>query len=248
MRKSGFILTSIITCFCFYIFTPVAYAEPYNWEYAELPKAFKAFLTPNNETVVSVTLIVFFLALLIAILYEIINRQRSSITNKASKSYRRFGLSQRRSFGLSQQRTYVRVPTILSTNCTFENGEIFNCRIQDISAGGLLIATDRALNINDSLFVSLDLNSTTKFKLKGRVVRVKQSPDDNQILAGVEFTGLSFRERESIIQWIFKHQRDLIIYKRRYEEGHCVLCDKPLSEEARGKEIYCPKCQVYGKK
>jgi len=82
----------------------------------------------------------------------------------------------------------------------------------NISGSGMRFTADRSFSVGDiiALKIFLPLISSTWMTVLGRVVSsTKLSPKDGY-LTGIHFMGLSEDEREVIIRYVFKRQRELL--------------------------------------
>lgn len=88
--------------------------------------------------------------------------------------------------------------------------ERFKCNLHDISAGGLLLSSNKELKEKDMLEVTLELNSK-KLIVFGKIVR--RTPTVNSRAAytyGLQYDRMSEFERNEITKFIFAEQRKLI--------------------------------------
>jgi len=88
--------------------------------------------------------------------------------------------------------------------------EQFQASMLDISGGGLAIAANKELEINDLIEIVLNLNSNP-ITILGRIVRkeLKEEVKANKFAFGVTFEKITEVERNIIMRYIFEEQRKL---------------------------------------
>ena len=114
-------------------------------------------------------------------------------------------------------RDLVRVPVnfkfnygLIKTGLPGEKLDYVSAQSIDLSGGGVSFITKHEIKAGDSLRIHLELDPGKTLNLSGRVVRttVDNSGDNRRWIAAVEFVAVATRDTESIIQWIFRYQRD----------------------------------------
>lgn len=84
----------------------------------------------------------------------------------------------------------------------------------DISGSGMRFVSDRSFSIGDiiALRVFLPLTYRPFINVLGKVISITDTEPDSKhkYNVSVEFTGLSERDREMIIRYVFKRQRELL--------------------------------------
>lgn len=88
------------------------------------------------------------------------------------------------------------------------NDHFLKGKIVNISASGLLFATDQEIKLNDKLTILLELNPGKELNLTGKVVRIteKTHEEEKLNLIGVEFINIRRGDQDSIIRLILKKQ------------------------------------------
>ncbi len=125
-------------------------------------------------------------------------------------------LKQPKQFFKIQRRDYVRIETMLSVDYSIENDEeskdlcVLHVSSRDISGGGIAIIERKVLPVDTIVNLNIHLPEEN-LEIKGKVVRwgeVDTSPTKKYWM-GVQFINISERERQKIIHYIFKRQREL---------------------------------------
>jgi hypothetical protein len=80
----------------------------------------------------------------------------------------------------------------------------FECSLRDVSEGGLLLATDQHVQLQD--VVELELPLDPPLKVRARVLRVQSArpPDERKWVAGCKFEGLAADESARISEFVAK--------------------------------------------
>lgn len=131
--------------------------------------------------------------------------------------------------------------------------EYQSARTVDISGGGFGFGSDNDIKTGQRLRVSIPLPGGPQLDLVGQVVRILNRSDNygNNHIVAVEFVNIREGERERIVNWIFKYQRETIEEKNTpaQEDLNCLLCGSPLPPQQPGQPriLYCRKCQLRGK-
>jgi len=116
-----------------------------------------------------------------------------------------------------QKREYVRVPINLNALFSFKNEEDeikeVWLKTRDLSGGGLMLVSNKAIAINKGAKVSLTFqleseNISTNAELMRIFMELDISGIERQIL-GVKFLNLSEKNRQTIIKFLFQRQIDL---------------------------------------
>ena len=96
--------------------------------------------------------------------------------------------------------------------------------VLDISEFGLSFG--HALDIPSESFIEIGLQLPTvdsrMMDIAGRIIHVKNPTEDNspyRHIYGVEFTDVSAKDQNEIVQWIFSHQREQIRRRRELTTG-----------------------------
>jgi hypothetical protein len=115
--------------------------------------------------------------------------------------------------------------------------------VRDLSGGGLAFTSKTPPPSGALLRIALDLGPPRPVGLDARVVRVQPPPQPD----GPSFVGLCFEnvrpaDREMLVQWVFRRQRDLTETRRRLDEGLCVKCGKRLDALADEDARLCYRC------
>ncbi|MDS1030202.1 PilZ domain-containing protein [Bacillota bacterium LX-D] len=122
----------------------------------------------------------------------------------------------------NQRRSWVRVPLNLNVQFIKDNFDIaasdakyLSARLQNLSAGGMLMLSEHKLKENDKIKIQLQLPPAQIFKFNGRVVRVSKKTTNAvpHYQIGIQFFGIAERDRDKIIQFLFQHQREWIQQK-----------------------------------
>lgn len=88
--------------------------------------------------------------------------------------------------------------------------EKLKCNLHDISAGGLLVSTNKEFQVGDMLELMLDLNSTHLI-VYGMIIRRTYTVSHKAPYAyGVRFEKLNESDKNKITKFIFEEQRKLI--------------------------------------
>ncbi len=102
----------------------------------------------------------------------------------------------------AQSRAFVRVP--LALNVSFESrGEVRECLMKNLSAGGIFVATESPLPIGTPFNVRIRIERTgEEIELPGEVVSVGASADlaDDEHGMGIRFVNLDEAQREQVAE------------------------------------------------
>jgi uncharacterized protein (TIGR02266 family) len=102
----------------------------------------------------------------------------------------------------AQSRAFVRVP--LALNVSFESrGEVRECLMKNLSAGGIFVATESPLPIGTPFNVRIRIERTgEEIELPGEVVSVGASADlaEEEHGMGIRFVNLDEAQREQIAE------------------------------------------------
>lgn len=115
-----------------------------------------------------------------------------------------------------QRRDFVRIEAILSVDYYIENeGEqkepcVLHVSSRDIGGGGIAIIEKQVIPINTILNLNIHLPEGN-LEIKGKVVRWGEidTSSTTKYWMGIEFINILERERQKIIHYIFKRQREL---------------------------------------
>lgn len=116
-----------------------------------------------------------------------------------------------------QRRDFVRVPCDLDAEVFVLNNpegdtpsDSLEGTLEDISAGGVQLSLDRRLPLFTEIELVFTLPMTDRVlrDVFGEVVRVPDQSEPPHSL-GVEFTSITEKNRNDIIQYVYKRQRDL---------------------------------------
>jgi PilZ domain. len=80
--------------------------------------------------------------------------------------------------------------------------------IKDISGGGVKLATNKRLNINDEVLIEFTLPGSVNFSLNGVVTRNVKNGANFDV--GISFKDIDTNSREKIVSFIFAEQRKLL--------------------------------------
>ncbi|NPV90504.1 MAG: PilZ domain-containing protein [Firmicutes bacterium] len=114
-------------------------------------------------------------------------------------------------------RDLVRVPVnfkfnygLIKTGLPGEKIDYVSAQSVDLSGSGISFVTRHEIRTGDSLRIHLELDPGKTLNLSGRVVRATSdnSGENRRWMAAAEFVAAAVRDTESIIQWIFRYQRD----------------------------------------
>ncbi len=73
---------------------------------------------------------------------------------------------------------------------------------EDLSDGGLFVATYERIPLDSAVHVSFELPSGTRVSTAGRVVWVREASEEHAPGVGVAFDSLSEEEREAILEFV----------------------------------------------
>lgn len=106
---------------------------------------------------------------------------------------------------IHQRRNFYRLKIV--RNVKFDKEDILKGITKDISAGGMLCVTHGKLEIDEEVFVTLDVDSE-ELKLKGKVLESKKVEDSKyRHESRIEFLNVSEKDRLKIVSFIFGIQR-----------------------------------------
>ena len=99
-----------------------------------------------------------------------------------------------------------------------EEGKVFECYTQDISAGGIKFSSEVFFQESSCLEITLNFNKTDRvfepIKVNAVVIRAQQIENSRLHNIAVFFEGISQRDRTHIESYILLRQRDIIAEKR----------------------------------
>jgi c-di-GMP-binding flagellar brake protein YcgR len=106
-----------------------------------------------------------------------------------------------------QRREFYRYKTILDIDFRIVNLDIkskIKGIVKDISGGGVCLVTSKNLKKNELLNCKLYLKDESKIDFEGKVVRIKKIESTyNKKEYGIRFFNISYKDRETIIRYIF---------------------------------------------
>lgn len=246
--------------------TPPVYAQPctmtfgeLDWGYEELHKSFEQYIQEKqsaSERYVYPALVFAFLTLTG---YTVFRLARARSDKELADMLFPEPYTIKPPSGLkrdaSQRRMWVRVPvrTVIYLSILDEAHPEKETKFEkvvalDLSGGGFKISPNFELRPDQHVKVLLQIPGGQALLAKGKVVHVTPVPGQDKPHVGVQFIDITEQDRNRIVQWVFDYQRHLIVQQKRKEEGLCIICGKPLSEELISSgQIYCLRCQVYNR-
>lgn len=197
----------------------------------------------GNNPHSSNNIIVLLLALFTVVLFAVISRfyqakeKKEILQYEVNREKKRSQLNssadakqQRKWFRIRQSLLLKWIPSfkaIYARESQFEKAELI-----DISGGGLRFQTDSMLKVDDELTFVLDIGDKKPLSLRGRVLRVeeKEAPDRPVFQVAVQFGDLLSGERDRLVSWITKGQRE-IIHEERIAGSAEIPAESPAGEE-----------------
>jgi len=85
----------------------------------------------------------------------------------------------------------------------------YECRVRDLSGGGILLATREPFEDGTMLDLELEITEDEPLRVTGEVVRCEETSDEGCFghLVGVKFVGIQERDRDRIVRFVFARQR-----------------------------------------
>ncbi|TZE83334.1 flagellar brake protein [Calorimonas adulescens] len=108
-----------------------------------------------------------------------------------------------------QRRENFRLEVSIKANFKIKDDEtMYEGIIKDISGGGVKLATNKRLNINDEVLIEFTLPGSVNFSLNGVVTRNVKNGANFDV--GISFKDIDTNSREKIVSFIFAEQRKLL--------------------------------------
>lgn len=135
-------------------------------------------------------------------------------------------------FYVVQRRQYVRIPIVIDIKYLkyndYQTLDLENFNFQDLdekyeniiseslsfdlSGIGIGIVTDEHFEINDKLIIYIE-NPDLNLMTLGQVKRIDQIENRRSFRLGIEFINIVFKDKEKVINYVFKMMRNQLKYK-----------------------------------
>jgi len=108
-----------------------------------------------------------------------------------------------------QRRFYYRLEITKDiTIIDIQSNHKIPCVTKDLSGGGIKCISKEPLRFRDPIEVGMEIEKT-HISILGEVVRCIKDPMENNYELGIQFTSISDKDRNTIVSFIFKKQREL---------------------------------------
>lgn len=208
IRKRSFLQIALFLLLLTSIFTLPAQAEV---TYRDVSRSISESFSGNRVNVIGIVLTVLFFALVILIFHLSWLRKEKEINRK-----RRTRVALRPK-GQPHKRSWFRLKIsaefkwVLVGEASKTKEEQYNTgRLVDISGGGVSFITGQKLNPGDEIEFLLDTGRDKPMFINGRVLRMDEETGHNDAVykVSVQFGNLTNGERDRIVSFIMRRQRD----------------------------------------
>ncbi|MEN6347887.1 MAG: PilZ domain-containing protein [Syntrophomonas sp.] len=216
-----------------FVFPLPGYASVTSWD--QFSDSMNYSFSGQRSNMLALIFLVMGFVILFVIIRVYFNREEKA-ERLSRKAYREKREAQEKQPG--QQRKWFRlktsaefrwIPTTMGDRVA-EN-KFINDRMVDISGGGLCFATAELLNPGDEIEFILNTGEGKPMRLYGIVARIIEQEEDELVNhVSIQFAGLRNGERDRIVSWIMRRQRDGI-HEEDEEEAEDSLPLVPLHEQ-----------------